>query len=308
MAVGDTITAARYNAIQGRIATVMGKGAGDEGYGQRITSFQISATDLVTAQNMNDLYEDIRRARLHQTGSNPTDIAEITAGVDIVEDNNSSSNKGYSQYEAESILSSSQRLTKAGSQMQTEAGVTSTRTASWNGRIYHEVTVTFNGYSVTNGDGSTTAISGADHRRAFFNSGGEITFDPSVASGGANIDADWRSLTSSVGVVRFGYTETTNGSIGTNIGHVDLTTSFQTIFIKSSTAYGANEFQIDAKEDANDGNVLRFRIRFNDDKGANPNFDEAVTRPTTSAVGQIRAANTDSVSVPTPVYATVAAL
>ena len=34
MAVGDTITAARYNIIQARIAAVIGVGSGDEGYGQ----------------------------------------------------------------------------------------------------------------------------------------------------------------------------------------------------------------------------------------------------------------------------------
>ena len=31
MAVGDTITAARYNIIRARIAAILGLGAGDEG-------------------------------------------------------------------------------------------------------------------------------------------------------------------------------------------------------------------------------------------------------------------------------------
>ena len=38
MAVGDTITAARYNIIRARIAAILGLGAGDEGYGQGVSS------------------------------------------------------------------------------------------------------------------------------------------------------------------------------------------------------------------------------------------------------------------------------
>ena len=41
MAVGDTITAARYNIIRARIAAVLGLGAGDEGYGQAVTSLSL---------------------------------------------------------------------------------------------------------------------------------------------------------------------------------------------------------------------------------------------------------------------------
>ena len=36
MAVGDIITAARYNIIRARINAVLGLGAGDEGYGQAV--------------------------------------------------------------------------------------------------------------------------------------------------------------------------------------------------------------------------------------------------------------------------------
>ena len=36
MAVGDTITAARYNIIRARVAGILGLGAGDEGYGQAV--------------------------------------------------------------------------------------------------------------------------------------------------------------------------------------------------------------------------------------------------------------------------------
>ena len=59
MAVGDIITAARYNIIRARIAAVLGLGSGDEGYGQAVTSKTISAGKTVTATDMEDLYSDM---------------------------------------------------------------------------------------------------------------------------------------------------------------------------------------------------------------------------------------------------------
>ena len=49
MAVGDIITAARYNNLQSRVATIMGTGSGDEGYGQSLNSSQVAAAEKVTA-------------------------------------------------------------------------------------------------------------------------------------------------------------------------------------------------------------------------------------------------------------------
>ena len=73
---------------------------------------------------------------------------------------------------------------------------------------------------------------------------------------------------------------------------------------KTASSYAQNDFTIQAKEDANDGPVIRFRIYFNDDKGPNPNFDEAVTPRTTSTVSVNRPSNTASVDVNKPVFAT----
>ena len=42
MAVGDIITAARYNNLQSRVATIMGVGSGDDGYGQNLSSSQVA--------------------------------------------------------------------------------------------------------------------------------------------------------------------------------------------------------------------------------------------------------------------------
>jgi len=302
MAVGDTITAARYNQLQARINGVMGKGAGDEGYGQALSSFQVSANATVEADHMSRLFEDIKKARVHQTGSLPSEIADMAVG-DLIEDSNPTTKKGMAEFEALSLDVVSDRLNIATGQSGVETGVSSFTDTDWNGTIYHEVTVTFQAYNVTNGDGTTTNMTASDHRRAFFNAGGEIVFSGSLASGGGAIDTDWRNLLTNVGLVRFGHSATSNGSEGTVIGHTDLTTSYQTIFTKTASSYADNDFTIQAKEDATDGPVLRFRIYFNDDKGPNPNFDEAVTPRTTSTVQCNRPNNLNSVNVNKPVFA-----
>ena len=302
MAVGDTITAARYNQLQARIAGVMGKGAGDEGYGQALQSFQVSANTTIEADHMSRLFEDIKKARVHQDGALPSEIADISA-TNLIEDNNPTSKKGMAQYESLSLTVVQDRLNIATGQASIETGVTSFTDTNWNGTIYHEVTVTFQAYNVSNGDGSTTNITASDHRRAFFNAGGEIVFSGNLASGGGAIDSDWRSLLTNVGLVRFGHSATSNGSEGSVIGHTDLTTSYQTIFTKTASSYSQNDYTIQAKEDADDGPVLRFRIYFNDDKGPNPNFDEAVTPRTTSTVQVNRPNNINSVNVNKPVFA-----
>ena len=307
MAVGDTITAARYNTLQARVATVLGKGAGNEGYGQAVTSAQVSANTTIEAVHMSDLYTDMRKCRIHQTGSIPAEIASI-AIADTIEDSNATNKKGLAQYEALSLDIVNDRLLIAAGQASVEDGVESFTDTDWNGTIYHEVTVTFQAYSVTNGDGSTTSITATDHRRAFFNAGGEILFSGSLASGGGSINNDWRNLLNAAGTIRMSYTQTTNGSEGTLIGHADLTTSYQTIFTKTASSYAENDFTIQAKEDSSGGAVLRFRIYFNDDKGPNPNFDEAVTPRTTSTVQVNRPSNTNSVDVNKPVFATARTL
>ena len=64
MAVGDIITAARYNSLQSRVATVMGVGSGDDGYGQNLNSAQVNVNDNVQAIDINQLYTDMANGRI----------------------------------------------------------------------------------------------------------------------------------------------------------------------------------------------------------------------------------------------------
>lgn len=312
------ITAARFNNLQARVAGIMSKGAGDEGYGQALESYQVSAGTIILAEHMNKLFNDIKKARVHQTGSIPTEIAQVVAGSDEVEDSNTTTKKGMTQYEGLSLDVVADRLLVATGQAGIEAqpSATSFTDTNWNGTIRHDVRVTFSGYTITNGDGSTVEMTAADAARVYFNAGGEILFTPGLASGGSGlITTDWRNLISAVGTVRFRRSNTTNaaypntsgGSGGTSLGYVDLnTSSFQTVYTKTASSYTANDYTIQAKLANN--YTIDFRIFFRDDKGPNPNFDEAVTPRTTSTTRIYRPNNASSVSLAAPTCATTRAL
>jgi len=300
MAVGDTITAARYNIIQARIAAVIGLGSGDEGYGQARTSSTVAVGAIVTAQHMANLHTDMTKIRLHQTGSVPGEIDPPEVG-DTIEDSNTTTKEGYVQYESLSNTCQASRLSAAASQLGLQSGTSSTRNSNWSTDINHIFTVTFGGYSVTNGDGSTTTISGNDHMRVFFNAGGTINLSGSIGSGNSTINNDWRNLMTSVGTVVFGRSTTSNGSVGTNFGYANLPTGYTTIFNKTASAYSQNDYLIEAKKNSN---VLSFRVTFNEDKTGNPNFDEPVTAQTVSTAQLNRPNNSSSVNITAPTFAT----
>ena len=304
MAVGDIITAARYNNIRARVASILGVGSGTEGYGQAVTSSTVAVGATVTAQDMENLHTDLTKIRLHQTGSNPTEIDPPEVG-DIIEDSNATTKEGYAQYEALSITAQSNSLVAAASQLGVEAGISSFTDTNWSSDINHIVRVRFASYSVTNGDGSTTTVSASDHMRVFFNAGGTINLSGSIGSGSSTINNDWRNLMNAVGTVVFGRSTTSNGSEGTNYGYANLPGSYTTIFNKTASAYSANDYLIEAYKSGAD---LYFRITFNEDKGPNPNFDEAVTARTTSTVQMKRPNNSNSVNVNAPTFTTTNAL
>jgi hypothetical protein len=79
MAVGDIITAARYNNLQSRVATVIGQGSGDAGYGQGLSSSQVATSEVVTASHMALLFADLDAGIKHQTNVASNDIAIIAA-------------------------------------------------------------------------------------------------------------------------------------------------------------------------------------------------------------------------------------
>ena len=304
---GDIITAAQYNGLQSRVATIMGTGSGTDGYGQSLTSSQVNAGADITALDMDGLRTDINKANNHQLGSNASigniGVGEVVgaaaSGTDP--DNLDQTDKGFNDYDtAVGIIETNKFLLDAGNSS-VEAAISSTRTTAWNGVIEHVFTVTF---------------ADANQRRYFFNSGGEIRFSANLSGGNDPKGTDWATLLSNMGTIKFNYTQTsaTGTGTGSNIGNNDLTTSYQTIFTKTgSGVYAENDYNIAAKRDSN--SVLRFRVQFRDDDagdqqsfgaGSGP-IDEDVEGRITSSIQQLRATGSN-VSVATPAYSNVSTL
>ena len=298
MAVGDLITAARYNNAQARVAAIMGVGSTTEGYGQTLNSSQVSTALTVTAAQVNALYADLVAGTIHQTGSTPTTIAEIVVGnsfADATSDNPDGAKKGFQDYEDLITIFEADpaRFAVAASQTTNGTGVTSTRTAAWNTDIAHVVRVDF-----------TTA----DARRNYFNAGGTIKFEATLASAGDAKSNDWASMLSNMGTIAMGYTATTSTGTGTvtSIGNFDLTSSNQVLFRKPGTGvYSANDYYVYAK--ANSATQLEFTLQFQEEAAGNPNFDEQVNGTLVNSV-KFKRPSGSYVTLPAPSFVTVTSL
>jgi hypothetical protein len=332
VAVAGLIQDSDYKGALDRVNAVLGNGTGQSGYGQVVSSYEthkdISANDeLVEADILNDIKADANKCRQHQTSANVISSTWATGNIIGANASGSAANsltetsKGFND-----VLSAITTIENNAEDVD-EFTVTnnrtlcsSTRTSPWGGdgdpddNIYSELDVTFSGgYATTNSSGSTTA-SGSDHRRHFFNSGGDLRFTFSSGSNTAK-DQNWASMFNNVQVVfsknatttnsgqaRDGSTDVNGGGIDTAFGNYQLTTSYNLIFRKyGSGVYDENYYQIRAKRIGE--NVIRFRIDFNDVNEGQPNFDERVntgSQEQSAGIHMKRATGTNvEVSAPT---------
>ena len=305
---GDTIEASHYNTFAGNVNTILGTGSGDSGYGVSEIA-TVNVGDTITAAQWNSLLAGLQKCANHQ-GTTITNASNtVSVGGNIIP---------LSNLEADITLITTNRLTADAANMATDTGVTSARTSSWSGSVYHEFTVTF---------------ASAHAARHFFNSGGEIRFAAS-RSGGSSTDqnTDWTNLLSNAGTVKFAEGATTyTGSGGTaaSVGFDDLTTSYQQIFTATgSGSYSANDWTIQAKANAayESATVLTFKANFNDDHaaqtgnytggglGSAPNEGagwtgaDSVDGTLTSTITTLRADNASLVQKANPSFATTGAL
>ena len=289
MAIGDIITAARYNNLQSRVATILGTGSGDDGYGQTLNSNQVASTATINATDMSTLYTDIANGRVHQTGTAPSEIAIITQGSTIL-DSDTVNKKGVAQFENLTTTLENEKFQIHSSQATAEAAKTAQYSSAWNGTLVHLLDVTF---------------TDADHRRQFFNAGGEVRFASNITYLGSSAKTiDWMGMLVNMGTVKMGYTSTaaTGSGSGSTVGFHDLTTAFQTLFTKNGTGlYAANNYTLKGRIVGT--NQVQLRAEFNDANTGNPNYDEDVEGTLTSTVTQFRATGS-YVSVPTPTYQT----
>jgi hypothetical protein len=192
----------------------------------------------------------------------------------------------------------------------TRAFSNSSRTTSWGGAgqgqtIYAELAVEFTGgYTTTNTDGTTSVATGEDHRRHFFNAGGDIRLS-AFLNGSTAKDTDWGTMLGNIGYVVFGKTTTTvtgtgrardgstdvDGAGGNDnpIGNYQLTTGNQLIFKKngSQTEYAENYIEIYARRNAANNTII-FLIQFTDaDIGDKTGIGPAVDEPVLQSGGSM---------------------
>ena len=174
MAVGDIITATRYNALQTRVESILGTGSGTEGYGQSTASGQVVIGNTVTASHVNQLQTDIDRISRHQTNQAVGGIASIVIGDQIADETSDDPDgtlKGFADYETSMInLESSPNRFRLSALQSTSGSDPDTLTfgpTAWRNNL--------NGYF-------RVVFTSANARRNYFNAGGTITFVSGLVS------------------------------------------------------------------------------------------------------------------------------
>lgn len=302
---GDVITATDYNNFVANVNAVIGTGSGDKGYGLSEVS-TVSQGGTIQASDWNSLLAGLQKAANHQ-GTTLTNASNtVSTGGNIVPLSNLDTDIG---------LIDTNRLTASGGNMSTGvAGVTSTRTTSWNTSVTHTFTVTY---------------ASANAARHFFNSGGKIKMAFARSGGSStNQNTSWTNLFSDLGTVSLNANGTTisgssqggNGANGSRGFHQLNATPAEILNTTSSTAdYTANDLDIKASLS---GAVVTVTIVLNDDHvaetgtytggglGSAPNEgtgwtgSDAVDGTLTSTVTFDKADNASYVQVASPTFNT----
>jgi hypothetical protein len=304
--VNTLIVASEYNVIQSKIATIMGSGTGNIGYGQTLASSQVGSYDKITVTQWNNLRNDIIRCRQHQTGVTigskaPGDVG-YTAGSDLPIPTSSTQVKDSWRVAYLNMATDCETYALTApppSSQATRSDLVSQqiRTAAWNGTISQTVVVTF---------GSV------DEARWFFNTGGQIEFSSDRSGGTAGLkNVTWTTMLTNMGTIKLNYDVTTTTGTGTTstIGWYDLTTSDNLIFEKDAPAgaYAPNKYYIYGRVNStSDRRVGYFTIHWGDDSPAPPSYpdpgfgiDENVDGTLISTV-QVYRASGSNVSRPVP--------
>jgi hypothetical protein len=296
------ITAARINNLQSSISLILGTGSGQDGYGQSVTSVSVNNTgDVVEAADMNAIYADILKARVHQVGAGDIGIAEVVQNLNTVAETTSTFvsdagvttvdpdgfKKGVLDFEGLMTQVQTDKAVMHLSQSALEPAIASARSSNWNGLIYHEVAVTF---------------TSANTRRFFFNTGGELRISANNTGASTPKGLDWAALCSEVGTIKFNAeTTTATGGGGSSIGNYDLTSSYQDVYTKTgsgsySGVYAGNLYTVKARSDI--PTRIIFRIDFNDVVVDN-NVDNNVDGRLESTLQHLRADGDVTVVAPT---------
>lgn len=254
MAVSDTdiIEASEYNNLVSTITSILGNGEAQNGYGQIVASNVVSYQGIVRASDMENLRTDINKIAGHQNGV-PANLTLINEQEIIGADATGGDiTKGYNRYITTVANLAINKALVDPTQLSLESGISSTRSSPWNGNITHTFIVNFDD---------------SDHRRHFFNAGGEIVFTASISGDSSSKGIDWQTMFNNMDKIRF----KSNGTVpdgtgsGTATGNFQLTTSYQVLYTKSgqNAAYAENQYRIRGRTTSG-GAGIQFEIRFAD--------------------------------------------
>lgn len=338
MSFGSPITASRFNLLQNRIASILGNGTSTNGYGQglsgyggRVSSSEVSRLNeslrnIATAENINQLYIDILRARIHQIGLDNNEITPLirnarliqnqsliadeisnffisgnpilidSNGVRYTEIDPDGALKGMSDFERLMSLVEENKFEIHSSMSVSETGNSIFRVRPWDYKLIHEVVVRFRN---------------ANHRRHFFNSGGVIEMSAILENPNGQKSLDWAQLLSTAGKVQFGHNYTASTSDDTvqppvilsDKGNYQLSETYDTylnsgvnqpLYKKqsrgeySSGQYIDNSFSVSAKSVSS--TEIQFRMVFDD--AATDSTANVVNGTLRSVVGHVRSKGT----------------
>lgn len=307
-AVNSIISQADYNSIRTKVASVIGTGAADYGWGQTLLSTAVSNGSKVTINEWGKLRYDIINAYTHITGSTPTTV--VTTDGSLIRYNTSftpdtgTNDVAPYQYNVWADTIVANRFTVHSTQSSTTASTTpSTFTGTWNSRLSCVIDV----YWTT-----------SEQARFFFNSGGQVRV-ASAQSGGSGTaqNSSWRSLLSSIGSPSFGGNNPGTGTTpNTGTNWFRLTNSFQQYYSASaSSPYGSNRFILEARTTDVISNSLgtsksmQIRVTWNDGHvglGGGPDYVDGTFQVTSSllyATGILVPTGTGNFTVTLPTIA-----
>ena len=261
--VGTNISAVDYNNIRSKILNILGNGVGQSGYGQPLQSTDVAPGNNVTEAQWTALRYDVLTAKYHQDGEAPA-LISVNQG-DVIRYGAGHPVTNYITIADQAVI---EKFEIAPSNTELTPSVASQSTsATWSAEAQCTLTTTW---------------LNANDARHFFNSGGKVRVNTSfVANPSASnpIQSNaWNALLTGVGIVDIG------GNIPLTSNFYTLTTSYTTLFLRSSSApYAANYFKIEALCNCSDAtnvngtaNVVTFRFTWADeyvDPGAPPPGD-----------------------------------
>ena len=235
---GDTILDTHYNGFVTSVNAMWGQGTGIRGMGQTTTISTVSDGDTVTAAQWATLLTRIKSISDHQVDDGAITLDSVTnpSTGDLIQSiANMATDIG--------TLDASMAAGNVDAAVGSATATTLTASGTFGSTIVHEATLTFEG---------------GDESRYFFNAGGYIDVNPSLAGGTADAKYnEWEDLVDTlIGSVRLRATTLEknggSGSPGVNLasnGYYDLTTSYVVHYkqLADTAPYTANYWQVEFK-------------------------------------------------------------